>query len=162
MSEETLLQRDRMRFTKNKLSANLTYLAILADVCYFINIYNSDVGTWYYNILIGASIVYNLIFMLAAFLSSEGVKNYNISYSWLLLLLGVGQVVRIFILPMRAHAATVTIQDQTVTVMGTGQFLRVVVYLLISAVCCLVAAVAGISRSRALSAHIASLEAKSA
>ena len=161
-TEAAAAERDRMRFNKNKLSANLTYIAILANVCYFINIYNSDVGAWYYRILIGASIVYNLIFMLAAFLSSEGIKNYNIRYAWLLVLLGLGQILRIFILPMQAHNSTVTIQDQAVTIMGDGQFLRVVIYLGISALCCLIAAIAGIRRSRALSAHLASLEAKTA
>ena len=162
MSEEKLIQRDRMRFTKNKLSSNLTYLAILIDVFYFICIYRSDVGTWYYNILIGASIIYNLIFMLAAFLSSEGVRNYKLGYSYLLGVLGILQIVRIFILPLQAHTATVIIQDQAVTVMDGGQFARCVIYLLLSAACCLVAAVAGILRSRALSAHMASMEAKTA
>ena len=37
-------------------------------------------GNYYYTILVGASILYNLVFMLAAFLSSEGVKNYKIGY----------------------------------------------------------------------------------
>ena len=77
MNDEQTIARDRMRFIKNSQSANLCYLGILLNVFYFISIYKSDVGTYYYNILIGASIVYNLIFMLAVFLSSEAVKNYN-------------------------------------------------------------------------------------
>ena len=66
MNDENLIRRDRMRFIKNSQSANLCYLAILLNVFYFVSIYKSDVGTYYYNILIGVSIVYNLIFMLAA------------------------------------------------------------------------------------------------
>ena len=73
-AEDRAIQRDRMRFIKNSLSANLALLGILFNVFYFISICKSDVGTWYYTILIGASIVYNLVFMLAVFLSSEGVK----------------------------------------------------------------------------------------
>ena len=65
---------DRMRYIKNKTSSNLTILAILFDVFYFVNLYRSDVGDYYYTILIGASIIYNLIFLLAAFLASEGVS----------------------------------------------------------------------------------------
>lgn len=61
------IQMDRMRYTKNTLSANLVLLAIVADALYFVSLYQSDVGTYYYNILIGASVVYNLVFMLAAF-----------------------------------------------------------------------------------------------
>ena len=84
MNDENMIKRDRMRFIKNSQSANLCYLAILLNVFYFVSIYKSDVGSYYYNILIGVSIVYNLIFMLAVFLSSEEVKNYNIKYSYLL------------------------------------------------------------------------------
>ena len=102
-NEDRMIQRDRMRFVKNKLSANLAILAIVFNVFYFVNIYRSDVGSYYYTIIIGADIVYNLLFMLAAFLASEGVKNYKINYSWLLIVIGVLQIARIFIIPMRAH-----------------------------------------------------------
>ena len=105
----------------------------------------------------GASILYNLIFLLAAFLASEGVKNYNIRYAYLLFVLGAGQLIRIFIYPMKAHAATVKIQDQAVQVMGDGQFMRVVLYLVLSAACCFAAGVVGASKSKALAAHLASM-----
>ena len=162
MNDEKTIQLDRMRFTKNTLSSNLALLAIVFDVCFFISIYESDAGSWYYTILVGASILYNLVFMLAAFLSSEGVKNYKISYSYVMIALGIIQIVRIFIYPMRAHSAVVTIQEQAVTVMGAGQFARVVLYLLLSAACLFAGAVVGIIRSRALAGHLASLEAGAA
>ena len=63
-----LLKKDRMRFVKNKTSSNLAYLAIIFNVLYFISIYSSDVGNYYYTILIGVSVVYNLLFLLTAFL----------------------------------------------------------------------------------------------
>ncbi len=157
MNEEQLIKRDRMRFTKNTLSSGLALLAILFNVFYFVSIYKSDVGSYYYNILIGASILYNLIFMLAVFLCSEGVKSYSGSYACVLLVMGVLQIVRIFILPMQAHAATVNINQQETIVMQTTQFIRVIVYLVASAVCCLVAGLVGIQKSRALSAYMAVL-----
>ena len=160
MNEEQLIQRDRMRFTKNTLSSGLALLAILFNVLYFVSIYKSDVGSYYYNILIGASVLYNLIFMLVVFLSSEGVKGYKASFAYALLVVGALQVLRIFILPMRAHTATVTINQQETIVMQTAQFLRVVVYLVASAVCCFVAGVVGIRKSRELAAHMATLEQK--
>ena len=160
MNEDRSIQIDRMRYTKNSLSSTLAILAIVFDVLYFVSIYKSDVGSWYYTILIGASIIYNLVFMLAVFLSSEGVKNYQPLYSYILIVIGVLQIVRIFILPMRAHAATVTVQETVTKVMGNGQFFRVVVYLIISAVCCLASAVINLQKSRALASHIASLEGK--
>ena len=162
MNDERTTRLDRMRFTKNTLSSNLALLAIIFDVCFFISIYESDVGSWYYTILVGGSILYNLIFMLAAFLSSEGVKNYKIGYSYLMIVLGIIQIARIFIYPVKAHNAVVTIQEQAVTVMEGGQFTRVVLYLALSAACLFAGAVVGIIRSRALAGHLATLESKAA
>lgn len=157
--EELLIKKDRMRFIKNKLPANLAILAILFDVFYFVSIYQSDVRDYYYTILIGASILYNLVFMLACFLSSEGIKNYKGGYAWLLGALGIGQIVRIFILPAQAHATEL---KKVGKVMGDGQYAFVVTCLVISAACCLAAAVIGGVRSRTLKQYQASLETKSA
>ena len=155
MSDDRATQLDRMRYTKNTSSSRLALLAIVFDVLYFISLYKSDVGTYYYTILIGASIVYNLIFLLATFLCSEGVKNYQVSYSWVMMALGAGQILRIFIIPMDAHHTLVN----NVPAMGDAQFIRIVIYLVLSAVSLFAGAVINIKKSRALSAHIASLKA---
>lgn len=157
-AEDRTIQRDRMRYIKNSLSANLAILGILFNVFYFVSIYKSDVGTYYYNIVVGGSIVYNLVFMLAVFLSSEGVKNYKKGYSWLLAVIGVIQVVRIFIIPMGAHTAQTLVGGETVLVMQDAQFTRVVVYLLISAVCLIASAVVNLIRCRELAEHLKTLE----
>ena len=157
MNDDKQVRLDRMRYTKNTLASGLALLSILFDVFFFISIYESNVGSWYYNVLMGASILYNLIFLLAAFLSSEGIKNYKISYSYLMIALGIGQIIRIFIYPVRAHGATVTIQEQAVTVMENPQFIRCVLYLVISAACLFVGAFVGMTRSKQLKAHLQSL-----
>ena len=158
MNDEKYIRLDRMRYTKNTTASGLALLSILFDVFFFISIYESNVGSWYYNILIGASILYNLIFLLAAFLSSEGIKNYKIAYSYLMIALGIGQIIRIFIYPVKAHNATVKIQEQAVTVMENPQFIRCTLYLLLSAACLIVGAVIGMTRSKALKDHLASLK----
>ena len=107
MNEQSV-KLDRMRYTKNTTSSRLALLAIVFNVFYFVSIYKTNVD-FYYNLLMGASILYNLIFMLATFLSSEGVKNYKRGYSYVLCALGIIQIVRIFILPARAHATTITV-----------------------------------------------------
>ena len=157
MNDDKQVRLDRMRYTKNTLASGLALLSILFDVFFFISIYESNVGSWYYNILIGASILYNLIFLLAAFLCSEGIKNYKIGYSYVMIALGIGQIIRIFIYPVRAHGASVTIQEQAVTVMEGAQFTRCVLYLVISAACLFVGAFVGMTRSKQLKAHLASL-----
>lgn len=162
MDEMKQVRLDRMRYTKNKLASNLALLAIVFNVFYFVSIYESDVGSWYYSLLIGASIVYNLLFMLMAFLASEGVKNYKLGYAWLLLAIGAGQIARIFILPLKAYRATVIISKVTQPVMQTQQFIAVVLFLSLSAICCIAAGAVGVRRSRMLSAYNASLKEKRA
>ena len=88
MNEDRFIKRDILRFKRNKMSANLTLLAILFDVLYFVSIYQSDVGTYYYNYMIGISVVYNLVVLLAAFLTEEAVKNYKKEYSYIQVALG--------------------------------------------------------------------------
>jgi membrane protein insertase Oxa1/YidC/SpoIIIJ len=158
MSEDRYTKLDRMRFTKNIQSSRLALLAIVFDVLFFVSVYKSDVDTYYYTILIGASIIYNLVFLLATFLASEGVKNYKPSYSWLLLVLGVIQIVRIFILPINAHSTMIN----GAPVMGDAQFIRLVIYLAASAVCLFLSAYFNLQKSRALAAHVASLQGQQA
>ncbi len=160
--EERYIQRDRMRFTKDKSSANLVILAIVFDALYFVSIYQSDVSTWYYNWVIGASIIYNLLFLLIAFLASESVKSRKSGFSPVLIVLGVLQIVRIFYLPAKAHASTVSMGGEDVAVMGNGQYLFVIVCLALSAVCCIIAAVNSYINNKNLAEHMKSLEKESA
>lgn len=159
-AEERTIQRDRMRFIKNSRASGLAILGILFNVFYFVSIYKSDVDTWYYTILTGASIVYNLVFMLAVFLSSEGVKNYKKNYSYVLALVGILQIVRIFIIPMRAHSASTIVDGASVAVMQDGQFYRVTVYLILSAACLLASAAVNLVRCRELTEHLKTLDAQ--
>ena len=154
---EQAIRLDRMRFTKNTASSRLAILAIVFDVLYFVCVYKINMN-YYYSLIMGASILYNLIFMLAAFLASEGVKNYKQSYSWLLCAMAIGQIVRIFILPMQAHATTETVAGAEMLAMSDGQFIRVIVYLVASAVCLFASAVINLKKSRALNSYVAGLQ----
>lgn len=147
------IKKDRLRYTNNKRSANLTYLGILFNVLYFVNIYQSDVNNYYYTLTIGLSVLCNLIFLLAAFLSSEGVKNYKLGYAYTLILLGVVQVVRIFGIPRMAHSATAIVNGEEIMVMEDKQYTLVVVFLLLSAASCLAAGVNGIIKTHILTKY---------
>ncbi len=159
--EDKLIRVDRMRYTKDKLSANLVLLAIVLDALYFISIYETDIGTYYYNWVIGASVVYNLLFLLIAFLCSEGVKNRQNGFMLPLLFLGAMQIARVFYLPARAHSATVELSGQALPVMGDGQYLYTVVCLAISGICCLVAAVTSTVNNKTLERYVRSMEEQS-
>lgn len=159
-NDVALIKKDRLRYSKNKLSADLTILAIVFDCLYFVSIYKSDVGSFYYTYLIGISVVYNLLFLLIMFLSSEGVKSYKLNYSFVLLALGVGQIVRIFILPMSAHSTEVTLGEVTRLVMDDGQFIRVCIYLIASSALCILAGITAFIKTRTLTSFQAELDKK--
>lgn len=143
-------KKDRMRFTKNTVSSTLCYIAILFNVLYFANIYSSDVGDYFYNINIGMSVIYNLLFLLFTFLCSEGVKNYSKGYSIFTIIIGALQIVRIFEIPMKAHNAIISLNKVDVQVMDDAQFTTVVIFLVISAACCLTAGVIGLVKTTIL------------
>ena len=141
------IKKERLCYTKNKLSSSLAILAIVFDVLYFVSLYSSDVGSYFYTYVIGASVIYNLLFLLCTFLSSEGVKSYKLSYAVLLLVVGAMQIVRIFYIPMKAHATEVAVGTERVLAMSDGQFTRIVIYLCLSAAACFAAGIVGIIKS---------------
>lgn len=162
MTQDNAVKKDRMRYTKDKLSANLLLLAIVADVLYFVNLYQTDVGSYFYTWQIGASVVYNLIFLLAVFLASEGVKNRLNTYLPVMLAAGIMQFVRIFYIPMQARNAVIAIGDQQIPVMENGQFTYMTVCLIVSGVLILIACVTSFINNKTLAAYMNSLQNESA
>ena len=163
MTQDALYtKRDIMRFTKDKRSANLVILAIVFDCLYFVSLYQTDVGSWYYTWMIGASIVYNLLFLLIAFLSSESVKSRKPGYSGILIGIGVMQFVRMFYLPAKAHAAVVVVSGVELKAMEDGQYTYVLVCLALSGLCCIAAAVNSYINNKNLAEHMRTLDIKSA
>lgn len=147
------IKKDRLRYTKNKLSSTLAILGIVFDALYFISIYSSDVGNYFYNYIIGASVVYNLLFLLCVFLSSEGVKSYKLGYAITLIPVGIMQIVRIFYIPMKAHSTLVEIGEEQALAIPNKQFAYVIVCLTLSAVACIAAGIIGIYKNRTLELH---------
>ncbi|MBQ7636698.1 MAG: hypothetical protein IJS80_05260 [Lachnospiraceae bacterium] len=151
--DASTIRKDRMKYSKNKLSSGFALLSILFNVFYFVSIYKSDVGNFYYSILIGASVIYNLLFMLFTFLCSEGVKKYSLGYSIILVVIGVLQIGRIFYLPAKAHSTVITVGGVDKVIMEDGQYARVIFFLLVSAAFALMGGVIGIIKNRTLTAY---------
>lgn len=163
MTQENLeLKLDRMRYTKDTLSANLILVAIVLDALYFVKLYQQDVSTYFYNWEIGVSVIYNLIFMLGAFLASEGVKNRQTNYTALIVVLGIMQFVRIFQIPAKARAAVILIGEVESRVMSDSVYYYLVALLAISGVCMLVSAVTSVYNTTRLNRYKQTLESKSA
>jgi len=161
--DERLTSTDRMRYTKNSFSSGLILIAIVFDVLFFVLLYRQDVESYYYTWKIGASIIYNLIFMLAAFLASEEVKNRKPGNGTmiLLLVLAVIQIVRIFIFPVQAHSAVVTVSGEDVQVLSDAKFFRMVIYLVASAVCLVIAAITHTAQNKTLGDYLSHIDHKS-
>ncbi len=157
--EEKLIHTDRMRYTKDSLSSTLVIMSIVFNALYFVSMYQSDVGSYYYTWHTGASIIYNLLFMLMVFLISVGVKSRKSGYSVPLIALGVMQIVRIFYLPTKAHAATVLISGAETAVMSDGQYLYMAVCLAASSICCIAAAVISYRNCKVLADYMRSIDA---
>lgn len=168
--EQKLIRMDRLRFEKNKTSAWLCYGSILLNALYFVSLYSlyGEVASNYYYYMMGVSVVYNLMFMLAAFLSSEGVKNYKMSYAIVMIVIGALQIVRIFIWPLEAFGSSFILQmiepiskeiTSTITKqsMELSQFILVTIYLIASAGTAIASGVLGIIRSKQLSGHVQTL-----
>ncbi|MCR5684213.1 MAG: hypothetical protein K6G81_02165 [Lachnospiraceae bacterium] len=155
--DEKQIKKDILRYTKNSLSSGLTYLAILFNVLFFVNIYRSDVGNYYYTWLTGVSIIYNLLFMLTAFLCSEGVKKYHFGYSVTLLVIGALQYVRIFVIPKKASQAVINIGGVEEAVMKASQYRSAVAFLIVSGCLCIIAGVIGMIKSSSLKSYEAEL-----
>lgn len=166
MAEITNTKLDRMRYTKDKRSANMILLAIVFNVLYYVSIYQQDHPVVkpispdypYYSWVIGASIIVNLLFLLIGFLCSEGVKGRKKGYSGILLFLGVLQIGRIFYLPAKAKVATYTNNGEVFRVMTDKQYIFAVVMLALSGLLCLGAAVNSYLNNKKLDNYMKSIE----
>ena len=160
-TNEEHIKKDRLRYTKNKLSANLTYLSIVFDCIYFILLYSLDitrssaVRTQYYVWMMGISVLYNLIFLLISFLCSQGVMNYSKSHGYVLMIVGACQVIRIFIWPTQLHSMTGL--DGTL-VMTDDRFVWEIICLVASAAISIIAGIVAVIKTTTLRNYEAELK----
>lgn len=155
MTKNIDIKKDRLRYIKNTASSTLAIIAIVFNVLYFVSIYNkleADVGGYYYTYTMGFSVICNLLFLLFTFLCSEGVKNYNYSYSVGLIFLGLFQIFRIFGYPMDATKATIGATDKTV--MSNDEFVLVCVFLSLSALFCFASSIVGFYKTKTLKTYL--------
>ena len=148
---------DRLRYTKNSISAVFSYIAIALNALYFISIYSTDVGSYFYNYEIGISVIYNLLFMLFVFLASEGVKSYDYKFSLILILIGALQIVRIFGIPLTAYQTVVQVGMKKVQAMEIGQFIWCIVLLSLSAGMAIAGGIIGLVKTKKLRSYEKSL-----
>lgn len=87
----------RMRYQTDKRSSRLCLLAIVFNVIYFLSLYsNNDLNP---DFQMGLDVLYNILFMLFAFLASEKTKIYQKSWALYAAIGGALQLVRILWIP---------------------------------------------------------------
>lgn len=96
---QRIIADDILRYKKNKLAGTFALLGLVFNCLYFMILYSFPRNE-FYTYEIGFSVVLTLVVLLAVFLSSEGVKGYNKTYSIVLLVVAAFQILRIFGYPL--------------------------------------------------------------
>lgn len=144
ISEQQIIEKDVMLYKTNKWPRMLALLSLVFNCLYFMLLYaQNDLS--YYTIEIGVSVILTLIVLLTVFLSSEGIKNYSKGYCYVVIVIAVFQILRIFGYPLTG------LQNNTLTAGYFGyypetsevEFTILVVYLVASAACLIASGVGG-------------------
>lgn len=157
-ANQQLIENDIMRYKNNSLAATLVYVALVFECLYFIVMYGqicgsrtemfSDGKTTVYSMQTGVSVILNLFILLFSFYASVQLKNYNKKYSYVVWVIAAIQIVRIFIYPLQSY--TDTLYSNGKQLFGTGTFLLLVIYLVLSAAAFIGAGVVGFIRTSKL------------
>lgn len=149
-ANQQIVADDILRYKKNKLAGGLALLGLVFNCLYFMILYAFP-REEFYTFEIGFSVIFTLIVLLAVFLSSEGVKGYNKTYSIVLLVIAAFQILRIFGYPLdgKLNDYLYATGDKSIGYFGYYPqssdffFTMMVIYLVLSAACLIASAVWG-------------------
>lgn len=145
-----VLQKDVMRYKKNKFGANLALIGLALGCIYFLSLYSQVKNdNFYYTWAIAFDVIYNLFFLLFVFLFSEQIKNYDDKLFVFQIIVGALQIARIFWLPLTG------IINQAISM---GAFLTMAISLGASGACIVAASIIGRIRAREVAEFTKKLE----
>ena len=134
----------RMRYQTDKRSSSFCILAIVFNVIYFLSLYSNN--SLNPDFQMGLDVLYNILFMLFAFLTSEKVKAYAKNWSYYAIIGGALQVLRIFWLPAHYLKAETLTHDKWIILVAA---------LAASAVCLVLAGINCYMNSTTLEKYLA-------
>ena len=115
---------EKLKYRTDKLAYLLAILGLIINVLYFTTLYiNND--NFFYSWKMGLSVLYNLVFMLLVFLFAEEIKHYHRNYAIFITIIGLLQIVRIFVYPKQGLVAG-ALSEKTYTILS--------VYLIVSGI----------------------------
>lgn len=145
MDKNSVLQDDILRYKKNKFASSFALLALVFDCLYFTILY-AVCSTPLYKVALGFSVIINLLVLLAGFYASEGIKGYNKKFAIVLIVLAVVQIIRVIYYPV-IGAARGWLKDDNlyfgIKMSNAANATMMIIYLVGSAACFIVAAVQG-------------------
>lgn len=133
----------RMRYQTDKRSSMLCIVAIVFNVIYFLSLYSNN--SLNPDFLMGLDVLYNILFMLFAFLTSEKVKAYTKSWSYLAAIGGALQFCRIALMPAHYLKLGTLTQNKWLILVGA---------LSLSGICLILAAVSCYTNSSVLEKYL--------
>lgn len=105
-----------MRYQTDKRSSGLCVLAIVFNVIYFLSLYSNN--SLNPDFSMGLDVLYNILFMLFAFLASEKVKTYAKNWSYSTVVGGILQFARIMWMPAHYLKAGTLTQNKWMILAG--------------------------------------------
>ncbi len=146
------MKAELMRYRNEKLAYYLCLFGLVFDVCYLIGLYSASGVTAKdsFGKVIGIDILFNIMFMLIAFLTAEKIKTYTLNWCFVALGLGVLQLPRI-LLPIKLFQAAQ---------LGTASFVLLVIFLLLSAASLIASCVLSFINSHKLDNYLKEINAK--
>ncbi|MCM1438333.1 MAG: hypothetical protein NC131_03865 [Roseburia sp.] len=152
MDKNPILQDDIRRYKKNKFAAGFALLALVFNCLYFALLY-SILSTDLYKLQLGISVIVNLLVLLIGFYASEGIKGYNKKFSIVLAVLAAVQIIRVIYYPAIGAAKNWLADGNLyffVRMNNSANATMMIIYLVASAACFIVAAVHGFLVARRL------------
>ncbi|HWQ57674.1 MAG TPA: hypothetical protein VN540_01550 [Clostridia bacterium] len=92
----------RMKYQKDKRSSALCVLAIAFNIYYFVAVFRSDAIAP--DLVLGADVIVNIVFMMVAFLAGEKLKAYEPRWGWAVLAMGIAEIARVLVVPAHYRA----------------------------------------------------------
>ncbi len=144
------MRAELMRYRNDSLSYGLALLGLALNACYLMFLYSAPGVklTDDYGVIVGIDTIFNIIYLLIAFLVAEKVKTYTLNWCWPSLVLGIMQIPRI-LFPIALSA-----QGQ----LETGRNILLIVFLVLSSVCMIACCATSFIKSNKLHAHLKTIK----
>lgn len=149
------IQKEMLRYSGNDVSAKLGYLGIIGMAAAFCimysttTIYNVEMPIGNSGLWVAADVFFNIVLLLALFLTITEMKAYSRSWSYVSIAIGVIEVVRPFIYPLALLNAKV---------LDASSYTVVLALFLVSGIGLILGGISSLYRGAALRAYLSTVE----